>query len=401
MMEWLPTAPAYGRFWVDIPVRSDRLRKIIPLGICRTHSQAKLKLIGHIERAGINSEAVLQQMIAPATTFRKQAAWWLAEIEAGRIRHGKKRTVLRPHTIDSYRTAVRYLYGKLGDKSLASIGNAEVKALVAEMEAETKQKGDAEVRRFSPKTIVNYFFVVTAVIASAVSRDGEPLFPRKWNLAYICLPVVDPKMQHAPTLTGEEITQILALAKGSYRVLYALLAGTGLRISEALGLEVAKHFSTGFSVIYVRQQRAKKRAAVEACLKTDSGLRDIDLHPSLAALLREYISGRKDGLLFSSNRGESLALTSVYRHSLKKIVDALGRRGVRFHAFRRFRESVLQRSEARDLLIHFWMGHADREMSSRYGKQLIEDVQFRQQWAEKVGLGFTLPVEQPSVWQVG
>ena len=88
-----------------------------------------------------------------------------------------------------------------------------------------------------------------------------------------------------------------------------------------------------------------------------------------------------------------MAPTSVYRDSLKKIVDVLGRTGVRFHAFRRFRESVLQRSEARDLLIHFWMGHADREMSSRYGKQLIEDVPFRQQWAEKAGLGFTLPAE--------
>jgi hypothetical protein len=43
----------------------------------------------------------------------------------------------------------------------------------------------------------------------------------------------------------------------------------------------------------------------------------------------------------------------VYHDSLKKIVDAPGRRGVRFHAFRRFRESVLQRSDARDLLIHF------------------------------------------------
>jgi len=91
----------------------------------------------------------------------------------------------------------------------------------------------------------------------------------------------------------------------------------------------------------------------------------------------------------------------VYRDSLKKIVDVLGRTGVRFHAFRRFRESVLQRSEARDLLIHFWMGHADREMSSRYGKQLIEDVPFRQQWTEKVGLGFTLPAEKAVVRQLG
>jgi len=64
---------------------------------------------------------------------------------------------------------------------------------------------------------------------------------------------------------------------------------------------------------------------------------------------------------------------------------------VRFHAFRRFREATLQRSEVRQILIDFWMGHENSDMSSRYGKQLTEDAEFRQQWAEKVGLGFQLP----------
>jgi hypothetical protein len=34
-------------------------------------------------------------------------------------------------------------------------------------------------------------------------------------------------------------------------------------------------------------------------------------------------------------------------------------------------------------------------MSSRYGKQLREDAQYRKEWAEKVGLGFDLPPSQP------
>jgi len=31
------------------------------------------------------------------------------------------------------------------------------------------------------------------------------------------------------------------------------------------------------------------------------------------------------------------------------------------------------------------------DMSSRYGKQLTEDVEFREQWSAKVGLDFELP----------
>ena len=30
-------------------------------------------------------------------------------------------------------------------------------------------------------------------------------------------------------------------------------------------------------------------------------------------------------------------------------------------------------------------------MSNRYGKQLLEDVNYRKEWPEKIGLGFDLP----------
>jgi len=72
----------------------------------------------------------------------------------------------------------------------------------------------------------------------------------------------------------------------------------------------------------------------------------------------------------------------------------MGRELAGFHTFRRFREYILQMSEARTLLIEFWMGHANGEMSGRYGKQLLDNVQWRQDCAAKVGLGFTLPTEE-------
>jgi hypothetical protein len=71
-------------------------------------------------------------------------------------------------------------------------------------------------------------------------------------------------------------------------------------------------------------------------------------------------------------------------------LKGMGRRSAGFHIFRRFRESILQMSEARTLLIDYWMGHANGEMSVRYGKQLLANVQWRQKWPAKVGLGFTL-----------
>jgi hypothetical protein len=51
-------------------------------------------------------------------------------------------------------------------------------------------------------------------------------------------------------------------------------------------------------------------------------------------------------------------------------------------------------SEARTLLIDYWMGHTSGEMSGRYGKQLLDNVQWQQEWATKVGLGFVLPANK-------
>ena len=43
-----------------------------------------------------------------------------------------------------------------------------------------------------------------------------------------------------------------------------------------------------------------------------------------------------------------------------------------------------------DFLQHFWSGHASTHVSERYTK-LLKDREFRLQWAEKIGMGFTLP----------
>jgi len=51
---------------------------------------------------------------------------------------------------------------------------------------------------------------------------------------------------------------------------------------------------------------------------------------------------------------------------------------------------VLQRSEARQILIDYWMGHSNPSMGDRYGKQLVKDAEYRQEQVAKVGLGFDL-----------
>jgi len=63
----------------------------------------------------------------------------------------------------------------------------------------------------------------------------------------------------------------------------------------------------------------------------------------------------------------------IFRDSLSPILEEMGRDevGTRFNVFRRFREAALQRSEARQILIDYWMGHSNPSMGDRYGKQLV------------------------------
>jgi len=41
-------------------------------------------------------------------------------------------------------------------------------------------------------------------------------------------------------------------------------------------------------------------------------------------------------------------------------------------------------------LEHFWSGHAHTHVSERYTK-LLQDRDYRLEWAEKIGMGFNLP----------
>jgi hypothetical protein len=51
----------------------------------------------------------------------------------------------------------------------------------------------------------------------------------------------------------------------------------------------------------------------------------------------------------------------------------------------------MQRSDARQILIDYWMGHSSASMGDRYGRQLVEDIEYRQDQVKKVVLGFELP----------
>jgi integrase len=88
--------------------------------------------------------------------------------------------------------------------------------------------------------------------------------------------------------TQDEIQKIINAAQGQYGALFAVLAATGMRISEAAGLYVDDLDLTN-CVIRVRRGVVE---GIEQETKTPSGERIIDIAPELADLFRQHLAGR-------------------------------------------------------------------------------------------------------------
>ena len=360
---WNSEAAAYGRFWIDVP-GMQRQRKTVSLGICRTQSIAKQKLCEHIEREGINSKEAFATNTALATTFRAQAITWIASLAT------RRRKPVKPATIHGWQQALnKWLLPNLGDMLLSDVGNAVLKKLIDKM----------ATAGLSAQSIINYTKVVKIVVASAVNDEGEEIHPRKWNHNFIGMPILKREEQHRPSVTEAELAEILAATRKRWAVLFALLAGTGLRIGEALGLKV-EDLSEDCTVLYVKRSIW---GGQEQLPKTPSAVRVVDIAGPLAQLLRIYVAG-KTAYLFATRKGRPLSQRNV-----RRALHATGKK-VGFHAFRRFRAGDIapsastrrpQKTIARPL--------ETTTETDFYASGLQKDDAWRREWCERVGLGFS------------
>jgi integrase len=359
--EWDPAAPAYGRYWIDTPKR--RKRQTVALGICTSRSVARRKLLEHIEREGINSKEAFTTTTAPATTFRAQAEKWIASLST------RRRKPVKPATIHGWRQSLnKWILPMLGDRLLTDISNGALRELVDQMAA----------AGLSAQSIVTHAKVVKMVVASAVNSDGEQIYPRKWNHDFIGLPIIRKEMQHRPTVTQVEVHEILAKAKKRYAMLFALLAGSGLRIGEALALK-SDDLSHNCSIVRVRHSIWNGQ---EQQPKTPNAVREVDIAEPLARMLRCYVPA--SGYLFATQSGRPLGQRNVLR-----ALHATGKK-VGFHAFRRFRTETLRRARVPEDLIKLWLGHSKESITDFYASGLQKDEVWRREWCERVGLGYSV-----------
>jgi integrase len=157
-------------------------------------------------------------------------------------------------------------------------------------------------------------------------------------------------------LSREQLARLLAEIPARWRALFELLASTGLRISEAIGLRVMDAaLGTDAPCVHVR------RAIVNGQLtapKSRHGRRSIPISLELADRLRELAAGRGETeLLFLGAQGAVLRPGNLRYRVLIPAGERAGLPWARFHTLRHTCAAMLIDAGASPLRLQRWMGH--------------------------------------------
>jgi integrase len=262
---------------------------------------------------------------AGKTTVRQYAAAWQGA------------QVTRENTTRNVDVALRlHVLPHIGDRPLASVRPSNMQALVKTLSA-----------TLAPGTVEQVYKVARRMFAAAV--DDRILAASPCHR--IRLPRDDRPEVVVPTV--EQITALAAAVTPRYRALVVMLAGSGLRIGEALGLNVS---DVDFLRRTVKVERQRLRSGRIGPPKTTKSARTVPLGSvvtdELAAHLSAYPS---DGPLFTLITGEPLgyrAWAATWARAGKTV-----KLDVDTHALRHFYASALIAGGASVKVVQMRLGH--------------------------------------------
>lgn len=231
------------------------------------------------------------------------------------------------------------------------------------------------------------------IVASAKDTGTrKQIFPVCWDQEILLLPAV--RRQRKPAFTSDQVSKIVERATGQYKIMFTVLAASALRISELLGLKVENVLDDGYRLRIVEKNY---NGVQEDRLKTNSAERIVELHSSVAMLLRSIIGKRTSGWVFETKKHKPHSASNILKRYLHPILlgdeTTPGVTGVKAgeHAFRRYRNGFLRKMSCPVGLLKYWMGHSRSiDMTDNYDGS-PEDEAWRLETAEQIGTGFAVP----------
>jgi integrase len=308
------------------------------------------------------------------TSLREFAGEWVERYQ------GNGKRGFTEHTRDEYRRDLsRYVFPRLGDRRIGSISPRDVSEWVAwlcddtaqgkrrdgEQQQEATAKGKplpaGKPLRLSDATVRRITSPLRACLATArregVIRsnpcDGVPL-PTRPKIERAGEPA-----QRAKALTRDQLGMFLRVVPKKWRLLFRLLAATGLRWSELAALSWGDLRLDG-SELSLRVRRAYVKGTFKPP-KSRHGVRSIPLDSELARELRAYKRSAEfnaaDDLVFCSRTGSPLRQENVRRRVMAVAAGEAGVPWIGFHTFRHTCASLLFASGRNVKQVQQWLGH--------------------------------------------
>jgi integrase len=350
----------HGRYYVDLPGKEERRRVSVPLGSVLTikKPEAKRKLRAMLQEMGLNDDTHLERTDAGAKMFRSEAEWW----KENRL------SMYKPSCQETMGSHLeKYLMPQFGSLTMAAIDERRVQEFIADLTrteyAVSRSKGKR--KKLSPKSIRNIVGVLKLIVGPKVWKD--------WNLRFPEIPIKEQRY-----FSPDEMRQIIDAAPGQWKVLFATLAGTGMRCGEAFGLHVEDLDLTA-GRIYIRRSVWEGE---EVTVKTKQGYRAVTIDPILTGMLAAHLGNRKAGRVFQTRTGTPMCKRNSLRR-LNELLKKLKLPKAGLHAFRHGRVSVLQAMGVPGDLVKEWVGHSNLQTTSLY-THFQDD--FRRQVASQVAL---------------
>lgn len=176
--------------------------------------------------------------------------------------------------------------------------------------------------------------------------------------------------------TEAELCRILSMAPEPDKTMYWLLAQTGLRIGEVLGLTwETVDLENSIVIVQTSVARGKLR---DREVKTDAAKRIIPISPRLAEHLSIYRTklwqANDHNLLFANTAGNPWSASSFLDRRFKPFLAGLAIPDAGFHAFRHASATILSRMKVPMEIRRARMGHTDEEMTLRYTHVIDSDA---------------------------
>ena len=232
----------------------------------------------------------------------------------------------KPATIVTMNSHIRKLNASFPETELSDLTESRFQGHVCEL-----------AKTLSPKGLKNYVGTVKLVLNRA----------RKEGLIQA---VPDPELtklvkKPQPWLTAAEMRKLVDISEGQYKVLFYLLAETGMRIGEALGLQWQdidfenRKLLIQRSLFSGKTQEPKTSNSIRS-LSTSRRLCDtFSVHRRQRTVLQGNIL--RDSFIFRTNKGSSLHANSVLVSALHPCMRNSGLSVGGFHSFRRGNSTIM------------------------------------------------------------